>query len=78
MMALLMPYRDAEYLQSDVINGYFRNHTDVWYRLASYEIGLKCLALVPIMLFGVIGNVSIVIVFIRMKVSVLYFFFSFD
>lgn len=72
-MALLMPYHDTESFQSEVnasIWDFFSNHTDLWIRLPAHEIALKCLALVPIMVFGVIGNVAIVIVFIRMKVSV--------
>lgn len=69
MMALLMPFHDMETEESDINVSMFdfSNHTHLWIRLPAHEIALKALALLPIMIFGVLGNVAIVVVFIRIK-----------
>lgn len=68
MMALLVPFPGIQFRSELNVSLWdFSNHTNIWIRLPAHEIALKALALVPIMIFGIIGNVAIVIVFIRMK-----------
>ncbi|GIX81856.1 substance-K receptor [Caerostris darwini] len=67
-MALLMPYvYETPISDFNVSNWDFSNHTTLWIILPAHEIALKVLALLPIMILGIFGNVAILIVMLRIK-----------
>ncbi|GFR32522.1 substance-K receptor, partial [Trichonephila clavata] len=67
-MALLKPFmHEAKVSDFNVSNWDFSNHTNLWIRLPTHEIALKVLALLPIMILGVFGNVAILVVMFRIK-----------
>ncbi|XP_055937719.1 substance-K receptor-like isoform X2 [Argiope bruennichi] len=67
-MALLMPFvRETQVADFNVSDLDFSNHTNLWIRLPTHEIALKVLALLPIMVMGIFGNVAILVVMLRIK-----------
>ncbi|XP_054712164.1 substance-K receptor-like [Uloborus diversus] len=67
-MALLMRFvDDTQGSEFNISIWDFSNHTNLWIRLPTYEIALKTLALLPIMIFGILGNVSIIAVIWKIK-----------
>lgn len=73
-MALLTPFMDDTlHSELNVSLWDFSNHTHLWIKLSDQEIALKTLALlILIMIPGVLGNVAIVVVFIRIKVIIFF------